>query len=306
MCTNARRHDVRMVRHGRTGRISPYGGITSMPQQKEKNLADVISSLQKDKFEYSLVSWINGHLPIDNLTILVSERQRQPKYLFAHSVEKRVHAHFENLYCTGAYLLDPFFSLDKSGSPEGLYRLKDIAPDQFYRSDYYLTYYKDTTIIDEMVYLLRYSEHISIHVCLGRDSMSGQKFSMRDYREALRLTPVLSALVSQHWSRLLNKKPADADQETDAIARLWNDLEKSYGIVLTARQCQTALLILQGHSSAAIAKILGISHQTVKVFRKQVYVRCSISSQTELFSLMMPILLRSGFQGFFSAPSHKL
>jgi DNA-binding CsgD family transcriptional regulator len=35
---------------------------------------------------------------------------------------------------------------------------------------------------------------------------------------------------------------------------------------------------------------LGVSGQTVKVFRKQLYARCGISSQAELFALMLPLL----------------
>jgi DNA-binding CsgD family transcriptional regulator len=35
---------------------------------------------------------------------------------------------------------------------------------------------------------------------------------------------------------------------------------------------------------------LGLSPQTVKVFRKQLYRRCAISSQAELFALMLPLL----------------
>jgi DNA-binding CsgD family transcriptional regulator len=51
-----------------------------------------------------------------------------------------------------------------------------------------------------------------------------------------------------------------------------------------------ALMILRGHSSMSIGLRLGVSAQTVKVFRKQLYARCGISSQAELFALMMPLL----------------
>jgi DNA-binding NarL/FixJ family response regulator len=51
-----------------------------------------------------------------------------------------------------------------------------------------------------------------------------------------------------------------------------------------------ALLILRGHSTPSIGLRLGVSPQTVKVFRKQLYQRCGISSQAELFSLMLPLL----------------
>ncbi|MFN3575403.1 MAG: helix-turn-helix transcriptional regulator, partial [Tabrizicola sp.] len=58
----------------------------------------------------------------------------------------------------------------------------------------------------------------------------------------------------------------------------------------TPRQVEVALLILQGHSTASIALQLQISPQTVKVFRRQLYARCGLSSQAELFGLLMPLL----------------
>ena len=51
-----------------------------------------------------------------------------------------------------------------------------------------------------------------------------------------------------------------------------------------------ALLILRGHSTVSIALRLGISPQTVKVLRRQLYRKCAISSQAELFALMFPLL----------------
>ena len=65
---------------------------------------------------------------------------------------------------------------------------------------------------------------------------------------------------------------------------------QALGIGLSPRQAQVALLILKGHSSLSIGLKLGVSPQTVKVFRKQLYARCGISSQGELFALMLPLL----------------
>ena len=69
-------------------------------------------------------------------------------------------------------------------------------------------------------------------------------------------------------------------------------LEDIHDIKLSNRQAEVAILILQGHSSESVALMLNISPQTVKVFRKQLYKRCKITSQAELFSLLMPLLER--------------
>ena len=67
-------------------------------------------------------------------------------------------------------------------------------------------------------------------------------------------------------------------------------MTREHGVALSPRQAEIALLILRGHSSVSIGLRLGISAQTVKVFRKQLYRKCRISSQAELFSLLMPLL----------------
>jgi len=47
-----------------------------------------------------------------------------------------------------------------------------------------------------------------------------------------------------------------------------------------------ATLIVQGHSSRAIGYKLGISSNTVKVHRRNLYKKLNISSQSELFGLL--------------------
>ncbi len=68
-------------------------------------------------------------------------------------------------------------------------------------------------------------------------------------------------------------------------------VSETHNINLTKRQAEVALLVLRGHSSASIALRLEISPQTVKVFRKQLYRKCNISSQAELFALITPLLV---------------
>nr|WP_254868549.1 helix-turn-helix transcriptional regulator [Phaeobacter sp. HF9A] len=53
------------------------------------------------------------------------------------------------------------------------------------------------------------------------------------------------------------------------------------------REAEVAALIVQGHSSRAIGLKLGISVQTVKVHRRTLYKKLSISSQNELFGLLV-------------------
>ena len=74
-------------------------------------------------------------------------------------------------------------------------------------------------------------------------------------------------------------------------------MKAQHDILLSKRQAEVALLILQGHSSLSIGLNLSISPQTIKVFRKQLYKKCNLTSQAELFALMMPMLEQSAGRG---------
>ena len=98
---------------------------------------------------------------------------------------------------------------------------------------------------------------------------------------------IACALIARNWSGLRTSGDFKDSTVSDGLrARM----DSVHGISLTPRQAEIALLILKGHSSASIAMRLEISPQTVKVFRKQLYRKCAISSQAELFSLVMPLL----------------
>jgi DNA-binding CsgD family transcriptional regulator len=101
-----------------------------------------------------------------------------------------------------------------------------------------------------------------------------------------RLAPIVTALAEAHWQGLAAQKGAMGD----VTRQLVRAVEASHGVHLSPRQAEVALLILRGHSTVSIGLRLGVAAQTVKVFRKQLYARCQISSQAELFALMLPLL----------------
>ncbi|WP_425403139.1 helix-turn-helix transcriptional regulator [Hwanghaeella sp.] len=258
-----------------------------LPNSAENHLGQAIAALATDRFEHALFEWLNRCFEIDNTTMLAYFQNRVPEIMFTHAVERNVHEKLFSDYVPGAYLLDPFHALHVDGAPPGLYRLKDIAPDQFHRNEYYAAYYQRTTLIDEMAYIAYPAEGVSVQICLGRDKTSGQRFSARDIQKAERISPIVCGLIEQRWSGL--QSTGDYRSE-DLAGHLISALQQQHGVALSPRQAEVAILILRGHSSVSIGLRLGISPQTVKVFRKQLYRRCGISSQAELFSLLMPLL----------------
>lgn len=261
--------------------------MRALPNSAEEHLGAAITALGSDDFPGSLNAWLSRSFEIDNTTMLAYFQTRRPEVLFTQARHPEIHDRLESDYIAGAYLLDPFHELHVSRVPEGLYRLRDFAPDHFHRNEYHASYYRRTTLVDEFAFVAYPADGVSVHVCLGRDASSGQMFSARDMAAAQRLSSIACGLIKKQWADLTSIGDYDDDE---LVTRLRDRLAGRHGISLSQRQSEVALLILRGHSSVSIGWRLGISPQTVKVFRKQLYRKCSISSQAELFSLITPLL----------------
>ena len=256
-------------------------------QLYNSRLGAVIDGLNSDRFELCLAAWLETILPFDNLVILAYHQTRPPRMLFSKTQSDQVLEKFESIYRQGAYLLDPFHTLHLNQWPEGLYHLSAIAPDQFKRNRYYREYYQNTSMVDEVAFIIYPIAHVSIHISLGRDITSDQRFTSRQVAAAKAAAPIVCAVAKQHWR---NFNPAEKPSDAKTFENLIDQVHTTHGVVLSPRQAQVAELILKGHSSMSIGLQLGVSAQTVKVFRKQLYKKCQISSQAELFNFLMPVL----------------
>lgn len=247
-------------------------------------LAAVIRAQGGAGFVPALLSWLTAVAAPDSVVGLAFGADGPPHVLFRQARGAQVFARLEAAYLAGAYLLDPFHALHLKGAQAGAYRLRDVAPDAFARSRYHEEYYRDTTLLDEIVLLARPQAGTTVMLCLGRDASSGTGFGAEDWAACRAAAPVAAALVERQWSGL-----QAGGSVADVVAAL-QATAKTRAITLSRRQAEVALMILRGHSTASIALGLGVSAQTVKVFRRQLYDRCAISSQAELFALMLPML----------------
>lgn len=258
----------------------------------QHRLAAAIDRLATPGFEPALAAWLRAAVPFDNITMLAYPGHDRPRVLHLDAADARVHARLGSAYLEGAYLLDPFHQLHADGAADGLYRLGDVAPDHFSRGEYFLTYYQGTTLTDELAFVARPAAQVTVTICLGRDASSGRRFSARDIAQAEALAPVCLSLIRRHWAGLAaqDSGSAPANVVVSVADSLRANVAAHLGIALTPRQAQVAFLVLKGHSTASIALHLDLSPETVKVFRKQLYARLGISSQAQLFSLLLPTL----------------
>ena len=193
-------------------------------------------------------------------------------------------------YQEGPYLLDPFFLACMNGTPPGLWRLREIAPDRFRQGEYFRNYYVQTGLAEEACYLVHLENQASLALSLMRRRKA---FTQTEVAALKSVWPIVEAACRRHWQDLAAR--AGASSHTggqpiveDTIARAFNAIGEG---VLTARERQVVEYTLKGHSAEAVGQILEISPGTVRIHRRNIYAKLRIGSQGELFSRFIQALV---------------
>ena len=267
-----------------------------MCNQHDRALGHVIDSLGHEDFYSALAQYLSTYIAYDNFVVLAYSSDHAPKLLYSEIANETVTKSLNGAYLNGAYLLDPFFQAYRRSVQPGIYHLLEIAPDQFFRTSYYKTHYRNTAMVDELAAIAYATGGVAITACVGKDTRSNVRFTALGIKNLKRNQSTIIALIDRHCA--ISGPPdvlSDAHKHLSISTFILN-VARVCNIQLTPRQAEVALQILQGHSSESIGLNLKISTQTVKVFRKQIYRRCRVSSQAELFSLLMPILIHPEIQ----------
>lgn len=249
-------------------------------------LARTISTLNTADFPPSLLSWLMDYASFDHALILGYRGEQTPLLLHKRYLDP---AFEETLpeYLTAAYLLDPIYMAHLAHRQEGVLPLRDVSPDQFRKSAYYQAYYNRTGHEDELTCLVYTESGYTIALSMLRRD---KRFSAKEIQTLKQEAPVLCALLRRQWNELSDFDGAETDKADNLPCRIQEALRRDQNISLTIRQAEIIAYILRGHSSLSISLNLNISVETVKVHRRNIYNRLRISSQAELFAMIMELI----------------
>ncbi len=266
-------------------------------------LSQSIESLGGDRFPRRLVEALQSLVDFDYSVGFAYNQNEKPLCLF-HTFSPKKRVVFVDDYLKGPYLLDPFFKACSRKVDPGLYRLRDIAPDRFYQSEYYRSYYVQTGLSEEICYTFYLPKGVAVAISLMR-SGDNSRFSAREFRLLDDVTPIVASLSQRHWQDV----PADfgvetaAEEKHEESALIENTVHTLFSERITSRETQVVAQVLEGHSSDSIAKNLGISVGTVRIHRRNIYAKLQISSQQELFSIFLKkVTTGRGLEGRQSGP----
>lgn len=248
-------------------------------------LSQCIDSIATENFPQRLVDALKSLTDFDYSVVFAYYQSERPLCLF-HTFSPEKQAVFVDDYLKGPYLLDPFFKACGRQVDTGLYRIRDVAPDRFYQSEYYRSYYIQTGLAEEICYTFYLSHGVAVVISLMRSGDSS-RYSAREFRLLDDVAPIVVSLAQRHWQNVPDKfdrETADNKSHQDR-SLIENTVSVLFGQRITPRETQVVAQVLEGHSSDSIAKSLGISVGTVRIHRRNIYAKLRISSQQELFSI---------------------
>ncbi|MFZ5790303.1 MAG: helix-turn-helix transcriptional regulator [Pseudomonadota bacterium] len=261
--------------------------MSGLDSEWHEGLAVALAALETPRFAPALVGALGKVAPFDHSVIFAYRGEERPIDLFDNFGPAR-RGIFVTDYQAGPYLLDPFYHASRDRVPAGLYRMRELAPDRFYQSEYYRSYYAKTGLAEEIGFFLAPSEDVTVVISLMRAGHHSA-FAQREMRRLKTVAPVVVAASARNWRSLGDCRPMSEATlpEGQELATLFNAVGQRR---LTRRECEVGALVLRGHSSEAIARQLKIAPGTVKIHRKNIYAKLGIASQAELFSLFLSSL----------------
>ncbi len=251
-------------------------------------VAGIISSTDDQSAADALIDAIGSIVDHEGTCLIAFHKDASPEVLH-HSIEPAGAQHYIDRYLAGPYLLDPLYQLALRTDRPTLCRFRDELPDRFRSSEYYRQYCDRTHLLDEMDFLNDVSDTTTLALVVGRRK---RMFSKTELTRLERIEPIIQAAIKKIWSNWAAKsRPQDKD--AGMHKRLTRCFDKFGQKVLTDREREISQLLLRGHSSKSIARVLNIAPGTVMVHKRNLFSKLDITSQYELFSMFIDDLQNS-------------
>ncbi len=249
------------------------------------SLAAMVGAIGSADFPHLLIEALKHVAPFNYSVIFAYCDAARPIDLFDTfpATKRRI---FVDDYQAGPYLLDPLFIARPEAWGPGPHRVADLAPDRFPQSEYFRSYYVQTGLSEEIAFFVPISGNSRVVISLMRDAARLPPFATRERKRLASVAGLIVAASAQNWKdiedRFSGRRRGSKAEETERI--LASAFHRFGEGRLTQREAEIVELVLKGNSSEAIGKRLGIATGTVRIHRKNIYLKLGIGSQGELFS----------------------
>ncbi|MEI9402543.1 helix-turn-helix transcriptional regulator [Mesorhizobium argentiipisi] len=258
----------------------------------------LFTTVRHDEYPDRLVQSLRELAPFEIYSATIFMPNRHPILLHGN-LDDFASAQVIETFLTATYLLDAVYTACCAAVEPGLYRLSDLAPDNYFSSDFYnsadfhpCVSDQAGSLAEEIVYMARPTEGLYVVLSLMRTN-SVLPFSADEFSDLKLVAPVVLETMSHHWQAAVGKA-----LESDAnVAAPVSTLDRAFATFandkLSPREQTIVCLLLRGHSTLSVAHNLDIAEGTAKVHRRNIYDKLGISSQAQMFLMFCSHIINS-------------
>lgn len=246
-------------------------------------VARMIGAIGSDTWFDAVLDLLGSVCAVDSGGVMLYQRNQRPLSML-HRFNQQERSLPRDAYLSGPYALDPHYQLFAGGCPSGVYWLHDIAPDDFYQSEYFRLFYSQIGLSDSIDLQWRIDDDTALDIFIER-SIRHAKFDAGDVLALEVLLPIVTAAAAQHHTQTAGALHSDADLQTHLKVK--STIAHFGSSVLTRREREVLFYMISGYSAALTAERLATSEGTIKNHRKNIHKKLDIGSQAELFSLFI-------------------
>lgn len=242
-------------------------------------LENVILSIGSPHFNAALFDAFERGLHARQVALYRFDGAGEPSTLMAadNRSDGCVHALVHD-YVGGYHRHDPFRANYRACETRRV-EVDRLAVKQIADTHYAQHLYVEPGIAGKLSVILR-RQSDAICLSLYRDRKY-RGFSNDDLGRIHRIKHDLAAAVERHLALTTERAPASLDQLALALSA------HSKGSLLSEREVAVCTRCLMGYSNEAIALDLDISFHSVRTYRRRAYAKLGVTSQNELFSLVL-------------------
>jgi DNA-binding CsgD family transcriptional regulator len=266
-------------------------------------IGQAIDSLGEPRSYECAFQVVKLNLTFEMVSVMAYRGKTRPVLVFDSFGETSYREGLTN-YVDFSYVLSPCYQAYLDGIEPGVYRMKDLVPEEYPITQSFKSVPAVWSQKEEMGYITRgwpeEREELLLLVELPDGAMAeisflrpGSETGFSDAEVACMesMAPFVSSIVRANWDRVGRNVSLPQD---NVINRAFDSFGKD---VLSVREAEVVRLILQGHSSVSISLKLDIAITTVKSHRKNAYTKLNIATQSELMALFVRWLEKESLRG---------
>ncbi len=247
-------------------------------------LSELASQVGLAGFYPAAVTFLGSLIDADASVAFLYSVDERPRYLAVKAEAAVRRGARDTAYLDGPYVLDPVYQMFQRGQADGAYPMSSYLPGDFYDSEFYRCFFRNTHLVDTVDVLWRIDKGSAIAFCLGREEGT-PPFGDADVALVQHILPLLFALMKRHHQLAAPPKPDEADR---LVHRKVQATMANFGAsLLTKREREVVFYMLSGYSSEQTAERLHSAEGTVRNQRKSIHRKLETGSQAELFSLFI-------------------